>query len=96
MPSEVVVIYHIKNNMRLYSKKNISDELIDIFEINLCLPIIKGSDKPNQLIVDEIHPAKGFEIKFDTRLIYKKDNTWTYFQFTILGFGFSINKQKGY
>lgn len=82
--------------MRLYSKKNISNELIDIFEVDLCLPIIKGSDKPNQLIVDEIHPASGFEVKFDTRLIYKRDNTWRHFQLTLLGFGFVINKQTGY
>lgn len=82
--------------MRLYSKNNISDELIDIFEIHLCLPSIKFSDKPNPLIVDDIHPAKKLEVKYDTRLIYQKDNTWTHFQFTLLGFGFYINKQTGY
>lgn len=82
--------------MKIYSRKNISDELIDIFDVYLNLPVIKGSDKPNHWISDEIHPAKGFDIRFNTQLVYRSDNTWRYLELTLLGFGFTIHKQTGY
>lgn len=82
--------------MKIYSKKNVSDELVDIFDVYLNLPIIKNANRLNHWSSYDIDPAKGFDIRFNTQLIYRKDETWLYVELTLLGFGFTIHKQTGY
>jgi hypothetical protein len=80
--------------MKLYSKKN-KEDLFDIFDIDINFPIFKWGTKPgNEWETD--FPSKYIDIKFDTHLIYRKDVTWTYFDLSFLGFGFTITKQTSY
>ena len=82
------------DNMRLYSKKN-KEDLFDIFEINLHLPIIKWGIRPGDAWINN-YPTKFLDINFDTTISYRKDEVWTYFELTLFGFGFSITRQTGY
>ena len=76
--------------MRLYSKNN-QDDVFDRFEIDLKLPIIKKLKQDS-----EWSPESGFDVMFNTQLLYRKDHSFTYFELTLLGFGISITKQLGY
>jgi hypothetical protein len=82
------------DNMRLYSKKN-KEDLFDIFEIHLHLPIIKWGTRPGDAWINN-YPTKFLDINFDTTISYRKDEVWTYFELTLIGFGFSITRQTGY
>lgn len=80
--------------MRLYSKNN-KEDLFDRFEIDIHFPIFKWGTKPGNEWVNDF-PTKYIDIKFDTQLVYRKDVTWTYFDLSFLGFGFTITKQNSY
>ena len=80
--------------MRLYSRKN-KEYLFDIFDIDIYLPTFKWGTKPGNEWVNDF-PTKYIDIKFDTHLVYRKDVTWTYFDLSFLGFGFTITKQTSY
>jgi hypothetical protein len=80
--------------MKLYSRKN-KEDLFDIFDIDINFPIFKWGTKPgNEWATD--FPSKYIDIKLDTQLVYRKDVTWTYFDLSFLGFGFTITKQNSY
>jgi len=80
--------------MKLYSRKN-KEDLFDIFDIDINFPTFKWGTKPgNEWATD--FPSKYIDIKFDTQLVYRKDVTWTYFDLSFLGFGFTITKQNSY
>jgi hypothetical protein len=80
--------------MRLYSRNN-KEDLFDIFNIDIHFPTFKYGTKPGNAWATDL-PTKYIDIKFDTQLVYRKDDTWTYFELTLLGFGVSITKQVGY
>jgi hypothetical protein len=80
--------------MKLYSRKN-KEDLFDIFDIDIYLPTFKWGTKPGNEWVNDF-PTKYIDIKFDTQLVYRKDVTWTYFDLSFLGFGFTITKQNSY
>jgi hypothetical protein len=80
--------------MKLYSRKN-KEDLFDVFDIDIYLPTFKWGIKPGNEWVNDF-PTKYIDIKFDTQLVYRKDVTWTYFDLSFLGFGFTITKQNSY
>jgi hypothetical protein len=80
--------------MRLYSKNN-KEDLFDIFNIDIHLPTFKWETQPGTSWGNDL-PTKCVDIKVNTQLIYRKDKIWTYFELTLLGFGFSVTKQTGY
>lgn len=80
--------------MRLYSKKN-KEELFDVFDIDIVFPTFKWGTQPGNAWGNDV-PTKVIDINFNTKLNYRKDNTWWYIKLTLLGFGFTINRQTGY
>ena len=80
--------------MRLYSKHN-KDDLFDIFDVDIHFPIFKWGTKPGNAWGND-YPTKVIDINLDTKLVYRKDKTFWYFELTLLGFGFSITRQTGY
>jgi hypothetical protein len=80
--------------MKLYSRKN-KEDLFDIFDIDISVPRIKYGTQPGNTWGND-YPTKYIDIKFDTQLVYRKDVTWTYFDLSFLGFGFTITKQTSY
>ena len=82
------------NNMRLYSRKN-KEDLFDIFEVHLNLPTVKCSTQPGNEWGND-YPTKCVDLVFTTGVKYRKDDTWTYFECTLFGFGFNITRQTGY
>jgi hypothetical protein len=80
--------------MRLYSKKN-KEDLFDIFNIDIHFPIFKYGTKPGNEWGND-YSTKYVDARFDTQFIYRKDKTWIYFEFTILGFGICVARQNGY
>jgi hypothetical protein len=80
--------------MKLYSKNN-KEDLFDRFDIDIHFPIFKWGTKPGNEWGNDL-PTKCVDIKVNTQLIYRKDKIWTYFELTLLGFGFSVTKQTGY
>ena len=80
--------------MRLYSKHN-KDDLFDIFDVDINLPKFKWGTKPGNAWGND-YPTKVIDINLDTKLVYRKDKTFWYFELTLLGFGFSITRQTGY
>jgi len=84
----------VKNNMRLYSKKN-KEDLFDIFNIDINLPKFKWGTRPGNAWGND-YACKYLECMFNTDLIYNSDETFWYFKLTLLGFGFTITRQTGY
>ena len=82
------------HNMRLYSKKN-KEDLFDIFDVDISVPKIKWGILPGNAWGND-YPTKVIDINFDTKLVYRKDKTFWYFELTLLGFGFSIHRQTSY
>ena len=80
--------------MRLYSKKN-KEDMFDIFEIHIHLPIIKWGTRPGNEWCED-YTRKYLECMFNTELICHSDEIFWHFKLTFLGFGFSITKQNGY
>ena len=80
--------------MRLYSRKN-KEDLFDIFNIDISLPIFKCGILPGNAWGND-YPTKVIDIHFNTKFVYRKDITHWYFELTLLGFGFSITRQTGY
>jgi len=80
--------------MRLYSKHN-KDDLFDIFDVDINLPKFKWGTKPGNAWGND-YPTKVIDINLDTKLVYRKDKTFWYFELTLLGFGLSITRQTSY
>ena len=80
--------------MKLYSRNN-KENLFDIFNIDISLPIFKCGILPGNAWGND-YPTKVIDINLDTKLVYRKDKTYWYFQLTLLGFGFSIHRQTSY
>ena len=80
--------------MKLYSRNN-KENLFDIFNIDISLPIFKCGILPGNAWGND-YPTKVIDIHFNTKFVYRKDKTYWHFQLTLLGFGFSITRQTGY
>lgn len=81
--------------MRIYSKNN-SENLCDIFTIEINLPTIKRVIDNNEWVTNPNDPLKGFDIKFNTQVCLRKDKTFWCFSLILFGFGLTITRQTGY
>lgn len=81
--------------MRIYSKNN-GLNLFDKFDIELNLPTIKKVVDANEWLTNPKDPIKGFDIKFNTQIIHRRDKTFWCFSLIVFGFGFTITRQTGY
>jgi hypothetical protein len=77
--------------MRLYSRKNKDDLYFNRFDIDLKLPVVKKIKLDN-----EFSPIFGFDVMFNTQIIYRKDQSFIYFELTLLGVGVSIINQDSF
>lgn len=80
--------------MRLFSKKNIEPPFFYFFEINILLPTFKRIKEKNTYEYDSC--VRGFDIKLNTQIIYRREDGFYYFEAVVLGFGVLIRKQDGY
>lgn len=81
--------------MRLYSKQN-KDLWYDSFSIHLVFPTISKVVDRNEWISNPLDPATGFDIKFNTQLIYRREHGYWYFESTLFGFGIRMVSQSDY
>ena len=81
--------------MKIYSRKN-SEDLFDIFDIEINLPTIKKIVDANEWLTNPKDPIKGFDIKFNTQIIHRRDKTFWCLSLILFGFGFTITRQTGY